>query len=210
MCCYCPGVDLYMSMCFCFYDCLSGTLCIASLWDSALFCGEQQWTGRPAWTVFSLTVCGCTARGEKRQTQNCCVKRGKERTHNPALPHVNKPKSLFSSPFVSAKERGPPIFPLLSDWGVNVHRLAHVCSLIWAFLHALQICVNWHRYIHLLESVCESLLWVCILAHLYIFMEGSNWVVEDRAQRHRERAGVIEGWAVCLWEPATLPLSPHK
>lgn len=40
-----------------------------------------------------------------------------------------------------------------------------------------------------------------IPAHLYVFMEGSNWVVQNRAQHRREPAGVIEGWAVCLWEP---------
>lgn len=66
--------------------------------------------------------------------------------------------------------------------------------------------VYYHGYTHrsmfvFLSEVCMH---IGVPAHLHIFMEGSNWLVEDRAQHHREPAGVIEGWAACLWEPASL------
>lgn len=144
---------------------------------------------------------------KKTRRKLLCRKRQRRGHIMQLLPCVSKPQMLvFISIFECEGKRAADL--CFAVWsGLSVHRFAYLCSLVGAF----SVCIKCKlAQIHPLKCVCESLLWVCILTHLYICMEGSNWVVEDRAQHRRELAGVIEGWAVCLWELATLPLSPRK
>jgi len=186
-------------MCVCVFVFKRGSVLVILMWVCvrvrAVFCwtaaGRQA--GEPICGVFSLTACGCTVNEGNRKKEAGY----KENTKREGFQILQKRKGktgLSSSPFVSLQDES-------GHW--TTCKRSFAC---WSKLACFKwpICVQTDVLFWLCalptSVYCVCVYDICILSHLYVFMEGSNWVVQDRAQHRREPAGVIEGWAVCLWE----------